>query len=198
MTTDNQLMLTLPVITSDGWDELEGGNSFIRGMRIRFSQGDFFCANGASVSSEERFGVVGVKKGWQRWCDGRAETRITLPGQIHPSRDEIGDTNEALWPLNKDGRKEDPWCDVRAVHMVSAANLQEYTFVTQTYGGRKSVAELGEKIRRMRMRYPNARPIIVLRHEKMRTKQGSALKPVLSVDEWHGLEGPDDLTKLCS
>jgi len=197
MITDNKLIQKLPVISSDGWDELEAGNDFIRGTRIRFSQGDYICANGASVSPEELYGVFSVMKAWQRWHDGRAETRITLPGQRHPLRDEIGDNDKNTWPLSKDGQQEDPWSDVRAVHMVSASNMEEYTFVTQTYGGRKSVAELGEKVRRMRMRYPNARPVIVLRYEKMRTKQGSTLKPVLFVAEWHGLEGPVDTLKLC-
>jgi hypothetical protein len=61
---------------------------------------------------------------------------------------------------------------------------QDYTFVTDTYGGRKAVGDLKSQITNVRFAYPGAVPIVQLGSTMMPTSYGLKPRPEFKVVGW--------------
>lgn len=86
------------------------------------------------------------------------------PGFVLPSRESLGDTNEAGWPISKlTGRPEDPWKLEFLVPLQDAATLETYCFRTMSQTGRTAVSALLRNYERSRRTKPSELPIIQLR-----------------------------------
>jgi hypothetical protein len=185
----------LPAAASDGWDEVpESSGSLIVGSRIKF---DFnnrcWLIDDAKVEPDaldDTYVVIGVKSAWLKWGpDKRPEQRVTEPGQRHPERNDLPDNNEDEWPLGLDREPEDPWKNVRYVYFISKETAAEHTFVTDTFGGRRTVADLKQQIANARRVRPGAVPVVKLSIATMPTRFGPKPRPALKVVGWHG--GPE-------
>ena len=87
---------------------------------------------------------VEIWEGWVRWWDGNpAEFRISRLIDNAPklAREDLGLTDETLWPANSDGKSRDPWQPVYRIVMRDQEGVL-LTFSTSSWGGRKAVAKL--------------------------------------------------------
>src|SRR5262249_41984275 len=78
----------------------------------------------------------------------------------------------------------DPWHDSRYLYLLDLKTAEDYTFVTDTYGGRRALGDLANQIAKVRCAHPGAIPLISLSSEMMQTKRGSRPKPYFKVLEW--------------
>ena len=186
----------LPATSSDGWDEVpETGGSLIVGFKVKFDFNNItWEIDGTKITpdvEEDTYAVLGVKSVWTKWGEDRKpEHRVTQPGQRHPLKDEMPDRDEDEWPLGLDGKtQEDPWKDNRYVYMINTQTAAEFTFVTDTYGGRRAVSDLKQQIAYARRVHPGAVPIVKLSVGTMPTKFGPKPRPMLKVVDWRG--GPE-------
>jgi hypothetical protein len=69
---------------------------------------------------------------------------------IHRKRDDLPDQDEALWPPGLGDQPEDPWKDTRYLHLIDPKTAADFTFVTDSYGGRRTASELKRQIGNMR------------------------------------------------
>ncbi len=117
------------------------------------------------------------------------EHRITSAGQIHPGRDDLPDQDDSLWPLGLDGEPADPWRDTRYLYLVNPRTGADYTFITDSYGGRKGVGSLKSKIMNVRMAHPGALPVVKCTTAPFKTSYGMKKRPEFEVIDWRNADG---------
>lgn len=134
---------------SDGWDSVpENTGQLIIGAKLKFKDGAWF-ADGEKVGNakDATFAVADVTVAWVHWLGKKPiEHRVTKPGQRHPERDELPDRDEKLWEPGLDGSPEDPWKDTRYVLLIDIVSAAEFTFITDTHGGRRAVRDLKRQV----------------------------------------------------
>jgi hypothetical protein len=177
--------------TGDGFDVAEpGGNTLMIGRMLKFNNGTFYVDKTEVMPPGTPLVVVSVVTVWIKWQDGRpVERRITYPGQTHPVRDDLPDQDETSWELGLNGRPADPWRDSRYLHCVDPKTGADYTFVTDSYGGRKAIGELKSQISNVRFAHPGAVPVIAIASTMMPTDYGPRPRPQFMVTSWKSLSG---------
>lgn len=159
--------------------------SYIVGQLLKFADGRYKVDKIQDLPPGGRYCAVNVATVWVRWADKKpAEHLITTPGQHHPERDELGDLDQSKWPMGLNGQPDDPWKDTRYVHLVNQKTGADYTFVTDSHGGRRAVGDLKSQIANIRNEHRQALPIIELGSVSWKTKFGSALRPAFHVVSW--------------
>ena len=122
---------------------------------------------------------------WVRWDDSKPiEHRITHPGQLHPDRADLPDLDQATWERGLNGDPADPWRDTRYLRLIDPRTGQDFTFVTDTYGGRKAVGDLKSQIANVRFAHPGAVPVVQLGSTMMKTAFGLKPRPEFKVVGW--------------
>jgi hypothetical protein len=81
------------------------------------------------------------------------------------------------------------------MHMINTQTAAEFTFVTDTYGGRRAVSDLKQQVVNARRVRPGAVPIVKLAVATMPTKFGIKPRPALKVVDWRGGVLPTDEPK---
>jgi hypothetical protein len=176
--------------TSDGWGGIHGSFDFIRGRRLRFRQGAYVFSDGGELPENELATVTGIRQAWQKWENKRAVTHVTPVGKPHPPRDEMGDTDPTYWPANDSGVSQDPWSHIFALYVRFDDRATDDTILLSSVGGRRAVVELGRAIQQKRAQQPFAQPNVRLTSERMKTRQGSTLKPLFLVEAWIEPDAP--------
>jgi hypothetical protein len=106
---------------------------------------------------------------------------------MHPRHEDLPDRDKTLWQPGLDGKPADPWKDSRYMHLINLRTGQDYTFVTDTDGGRMAVGELKSSIRNVRLARPGAMPVIKLAAGTFKSKRfGLVARPVFEIDGWRG------------
>ena len=82
------------------------------------------------------------------------------------------------------GEPVDRWRDTRYLRLIDPRTGQDYTFVTDTYGGRKAVGDLKSQITNVRFAQPGAVPIVQLGSTMMKTAFGLKPRPEFKVVGW--------------
>jgi hypothetical protein len=92
--------------------------------------------------------------GWQRWENQRPVAHrmgLLVENFVPPSREELGDNDEALWESDDDGDARDPW---QLTNYLQFADPQKpdqvFTFTTSSKGGLGAVAKLCREYGRTR------------------------------------------------
>jgi hypothetical protein len=174
----------------DGFAVPERDNSsFIKGKMTKFVDGRFVADKTEVLPNNIQLVAVGVATEWVRW-DGKEppEHRVTRPGERHPERDELPDQDQSQWPPGLNDEPSDPWRDSRRLHLISPQTGGDFTFVTDSIGGRRAVSDLKSAIRNVRTAHPNAVPIVELASVAMKTRFGMKQRPDFKVVGW--LNGP--------
>jgi hypothetical protein len=184
-------------ITSQGDDgfsvQENSSGQFIRGQMIKYNDG-LYIVDKTQQLPEEPLVAVGTTMAWVKWEDGKPiEHRVTVAGQIHPDRDDLPDQDDSLWPPGVDGKPADPWKDTRYLYFVNPRTGADYTFVTDSYGGRRAVGNLKSKINNVRMAYPGAAPVIKLTTAPFKTQYGMKKRPEFEVVGWRNSDGDGSL-----
>jgi hypothetical protein len=177
----------LAVQGEDGFDVQERSSNFIIGGMIKYNKG-YILNKTEEPPLDITLLVVSIVTCWVRWWDhAPTEHRVTHSGQLHPCREDLPDQDQSLWQVGLDGEKlADPWKDSRYVHLINLQTGQDFTFVTDTYGGRMAVGELKSSIRNVRMAHPNAMPIIKFGNSTFKSRKfGEVARPVFIIVGWH-------------
>jgi hypothetical protein len=173
----------------DGFDVQEPiGAGMIVGKMLKFTiDGHFVADKVERLPANTTLVAMAMVTAWVHWDAGLpVEHRVTTqPGQ-HPVREELPDRDETKWPPGLDGKPADPWRDSRYVHMIDPNTGGDFTFVTETYGGRRAVGDLKAKIRNFRSVHPAAVPVVMLASTMMPTKFGPKPRPDFKITGWHG------------
>jgi hypothetical protein len=177
------------ITTNDGFavPENSSSGSMIMGRMLKFNNDAEYVFNKTEkLSAETTLVAVGVATVWVHWVDGKpAEHRITHEGHVHPDREDLPDQDQDLWPPGLSG-PADPWKDTRYLHLVDPQTGMDFTFVTDTFGGRRAVSDLKSQIRNVRSAHPLALPVLQLKSTTMPTKFGVRQRPEFKVVGWTG------------
>jgi hypothetical protein len=179
--------------TRDGFDVPENrGGGMLRGKIIKYlSDRDCFVVDKLSeLRTDTTLVAVDVITAWVHWRGGKPiQHLVTKPGQRHPDQDELPDRDQNLWEVGLNGDLADPWHDTRYLYLINPATGEEFTFVTETWGGRSAIGDLKAQIANVRCAHPRALPIVKLTSGPMKTRFGSGKrKPRFEVVGWRGSE----------
>jgi hypothetical protein len=157
---------------ADGFSVAEkAGNNLIVGKMLKFTVDSKYKVDKADdLPDGTALVAIDVITAWVKWLGEKpAEHRITRPGQVHPDRDDLPDQDKATWASGLNGQPADPWRDTRYLRLIDPRTGQDYTFVTDTYGGRKALGDLKSQIGNVRFAYPGALPVVELGSTMMKT-----------------------------
>jgi hypothetical protein len=183
--------------TTDGFavPENSSSGSMIVGRMLKFNNDAEYVFNKTEkLPAETTLVAVGVITAWVGWVGNKpAEHRITQEGQIHPDREDLPDQDQDLWPPGLNGEPSDPQRDTRYLHLVDPQTGMDFTFVTDTFGGRRAVSDLKNQIRNVRSAHPAALPILQLGSTTMSTKFGVRQRPEFKVVGWTGRQASQEV-----
>jgi hypothetical protein len=171
----------------DGFSVREKTTGTIIGKMIKFLDGRYIVDKTETLPADTTLVALGVVTVWVNWVDGKPiDHRVTQPGQQHPERDELPDQDVSLWPPGLNDEPSDPWRDSRYLHLVDPQTGADYTFITDSYGGRRGVGELKSQIANVRSVHPAAVPLVKLGSVPWKTRYGMKQRPEFKVVGWRG------------
>jgi hypothetical protein len=177
----------LATTDDDGFGVDEPNNSFIVGGMIKFNNDHAYIVDKTQeLTAGTRLVALSVTTAWTHWQEGKPEHHVTQPGQAHPCREDLPDQDKSLWEDGLDGNPADPWRDSRYLRLIDPRTGKNYTFVTDTKGGRAAIGELKSQITNVRRAHPGAVPVVELRWKMWKTKVGLRPRPVIEVVDWRG------------
>jgi hypothetical protein len=140
----------------------------IEGKLLRFSKfGEYVAGEDEKIplGTELIAEMASLATGWTKWVDGKPVEQAfgrVLDGFKPPRRQELGDTDEALWPTDDNNNPKDPWRFQNRLVLHSKDGEEVYTFTTGSRGGINAIAELSGKYGRHVRKNPGALPLIAL------------------------------------
>ena len=184
-------MQEVSIANADGFAVQENtGASMIVGKMVKFLDGRYIVDKTEPLPATTTLVAVNVITAWVRWGDGNLpENRVTHVGQSHPLREELPDRDKTKWPPGLNDEPNDPWRDTRYLHLIDPNTGADYTFVTESYGGRKAIGALKQQIANVRMAHPGALPLVQLASAPMKTRFGPKPRPDFKVVGWRGGKG---------
>jgi hypothetical protein len=168
----------------DGFGVPEQSGGLITGAMLKFNDRVYLVDKTEELPLGTRLVALNVTTTWIHWQDGKPEHHITELGRAHPCREDWPDQDKSKWPLDQTGNPSDPWKDTRYVHLVDPRNGKDYTFITDTIGGRRAVGDLKNQTRNVRLAHPGAVPVVELRWTMMKTRHGLKPRPLFEVVDW--------------
>jgi hypothetical protein len=148
-------------------DEIAG--SGVAGRLCRFKDGEYVTSeDGAAMDTEADYLALcdQVRISWIKFNEGEAPERhggLLYDGYQLPRREELGDLDEATWPLGLNNAPEDPWKHSLELVLQNRTTLEMFTFSTMSATGRRAVGNLLKHFDRARRTDPEYVPIIKLR-----------------------------------
>jgi hypothetical protein len=156
----------------DGFDasQKDPTASPIRGVSIRFKDGDYL-AFGEKIDVRDRaFVVLDRHEGWQKLAkDCPPEYLMRKTGEPRPPKPYVAETD---WPINLNGVPEHPFKLTHYLNLLDVKTGEVSTFWTNTIGGRIAIDQLNEQVTLMRGMKPGALPVVELRSADMPTQFG--------------------------
>ena len=178
--------LTKSNTSSSPWEVAAGSSATrpLQGDVIKFRDGRFYIGKEQRQAADDwRLGVVDLRSYWVRWEGGRPAEHREQTLSDCPERNELGYLDESKWENGMNG-PQDPWQDVRYLYLIDPKTALTYTFTTQTFGGRRAVAQLASQVARVQQAQPGALPFIHLRWVEMPTQWGKKTKPFFEIVGW--------------
>jgi hypothetical protein len=182
-------MNDLAVLNNDGWNVEENtGTSPIVGKMVKFTtDGRFVCDKTETIPADTTLVAMAVVTCWVHWQGGKPiEHKVTRAGELHPIREDFLDQDRSQWPPGLNNEPSDPWRDTRYVHLIDPNTGSDFTFVSDTHGGRKGVGLLKAQIRNVRLAHPSALPVVQLASAMMPTRFGQKPRPDFKIVSWRG------------
>lgn len=144
--------------------------SGIVGRLIKFSKEGKFLFSDTDEAVDEKEGFVCLCDqtlvSWVRFNEGEAPTRIgglLYQGFALPPREQLGNNDEADWPIGLSGKPEDPWKHEQLVVLRRPVTLELATFSTMSKTGRRAVGTLLRHYNRLQISNPGAYPVVRLK-----------------------------------
>jgi hypothetical protein len=180
----------LPVIFGDDDDDYSG--RLLQGGRAKWVD-KVWTLDGAPPRDEDRFLVVGTGFALQSWVDGLPEVIMKEPGKSLPDPDDLNATiPKDQWPIGKySGKPEGPWKIVAFAYLLRRHDAARFTHINGTWGTRKCVSSIRERMRDMRrLRGVSVYPIVRLTSVPMSSKKfPGRFRPELEVLDWRQIDG---------
>lgn len=138
---------------------------------------------------------------WTKWLNSKpVDRRVTLvsTGQLPPRRDELGDTDQALWELSGEGSLRDPWQATHELPLTSPETGEQYLYSTSSVGGIAALSRLSTAYGRSMVRYPRHNPIVALGaggYQHKIASRGWINTPSLRIVGWQPREDGDEPAK---
>jgi hypothetical protein len=138
--------------------------------------------------------MANLAVGWRKWVDGKIE--ISDVGRVAEGfapkrREDLGDEDEDLWPLNKSAVKTDPWQFGYTLRLVGEDG-QVYVYNATSFGGRGAIGSLCGQFARRR-----SNPFVKLTSSSYKHKlYGRTFVPVLEVVGWEDIGTADAPKKV--
>jgi hypothetical protein len=177
------------VAKADGFAVQENtSTTMIVGKMLKYIDGRYTVDKTETMPANTTLVAVGTITAWVHWENSKPiEHRITQPGQSHPYRDELPDQDEKNWPPGMNDEPSDPWRDTRYLHLIDPQTGADYTFVTDSFGGRRAVGDLKSQIANVRSVHPEAVPLVQLATTTMKTRFGQKPRPEFKIVGWRGM-----------
>lgn len=140
----------------------------IVGTLLRFSKGDYLAGQDdeeVAMGSKLVANMDELMVGWIRWESNRPTDHIM--GKISenyqpPRRNELGDTDKAMWEIDSQGKERDPWQFSNYLLLWGVADAELYTFATSSKGGLNALGDLCKVYGKAMAQHPDEYPIIEL------------------------------------
>jgi hypothetical protein len=181
----------LVIQNDDGFDVQERSSSFIAGGMIKYHNHAYTLNKTEPMPLGTILIVLRIVTCWVHWWDQQpVEHRVTKSGQVHPQLEDMPDRDSKFWQLGLDGGKPtDPWKDTRYVYLIDPQTGRDFTFVTDSYGGRMAVGELKSAIHNVHIVRPGALAVIKLDTGTFKSRKfGLVPRPVFEIVEYRGGE----------
>lgn len=158
---------------------------------LKFQKGEYtYGQNDDEMAIGTRLvaNMAGLQQGWQKWVEKKPEQEImelVASGKELPKRHELGDLDKATWPLDKEGRPQDPWQFTNVLGLKDAKSGEEYTFATSSRGGIGAIGQLCKEYGKVYRMKPGFLPVIELQVDSYKhSEYGKVHVPVLKLVEW--------------
>ena len=126
--------------------------------------------------------------GWLEWRDRKpVQKHIYRPidGFILPTRDRLPDRDKSKWPLDKDGKRSDPWQENHQLVLKDCTTDELVTWTTTSWYGRKALGRLLDLYAREAKKHPGLMPVVALStRDESSSDYGLIPAPVLTVVDW--------------
>jgi hypothetical protein len=182
-------MENLPAVFNDDDDEDYTGR-LLQGGRAKWVN-KVWTLDGIPPREEDRFLVTGTGFALQRWLDSVPEEIMKEPGKSLPDPEDLNNAiPQEEWPIGKfSGKREGPWKTVGFAYLLRVRDAARFTHINSTWGTRKCVRLIRDRIRDMRaIRGESVFPIVQLTSAPMPSKTyPGQFRPELEVLEWRQL-----------
>jgi hypothetical protein len=170
----------------DGFAVNEPRTGFIVGSMVKFVDRDYVADKTEKLPEGTTLVALSAVTAWVKWADGKpVEHQVTHAGKAHPRREDLGDLDQEQWEIGKfTGEPADPWHDTRYLHLICPKSGRDFTFTSDSFGGRAAVGELKNAIANVRRARPGTVPVVKLGWKQMSTQYGPRPRPVFTITEW--------------
>ena len=135
---------------------------------LKFTKGKYYVGDDEVTGREFIAYVDQMARGYVKFVDGKVtEQRVgkVADGFKVPTRNELGDVDEALWEKDSTGKPRDPWSYQFYIPMADVDTGDTAIFVTSSHGGKGAVGRLSDLYAK---NIRNGRPVIKLAVESYR------------------------------
>jgi hypothetical protein len=137
--------LPTPTATNPWLDAAREASAGI-GKLLKFAKGHYESGDDeVKLGTELVAHVDQVARGWAKFADGKLvdqrRAKIADGAQL-PSRNELGDIDQATWEADAKGERRDPWVLQWYLPLSDMQNGDVMTFVTASHGGVSAIGKL--------------------------------------------------------
>lgn len=167
------------------------------GQLLKFSKGDYLAGQDGEEIPAGRKLVANMDQlalGWIKWVDNKPEQQLMgllVEGFQAAKRADLGDTDEAVWEIDSQGKARDPWQFSNYLLMKEVGKNADvencYTFVTSSRGGLQAIGNVCREFGKEMRKRPDEYPIIELGVDSYNhpNKEFGRIKvPVLKIVGW--------------
>jgi hypothetical protein len=166
MTTNTNAL----AIVDDGFNDTDPTQSPIRGPSRKFKDGYYVEFADKIDVKGKTYAVLDRVQGWQKLeRDTPPAYVMRMPGQPRPPQPVVPKED---WPLNLNGKPQNPWRWTSFLHLLDVVTGEISTFSTNTIGGNIAIGQLSDQVAFMRRAKPGAIPIVALGSRLMPTQYG--------------------------
>jgi hypothetical protein len=165
---------------------------------LKFKKGLYFIGEEEVPHGTEYLAHTAAwTKCWIKFVDGevadRKVYRVAL-GEKPLVREDLDDRNEDDWP-KVDGDPADPWVYQYLLPLENVKTGEVIIFVTQSYGGKRAIAELCDAYAKRTKKTGCGQPIIKLAKTDFWSKKynTNVLRPLFEVVDWDDREVTGDM-----
>jgi hypothetical protein len=168
----------------------EGGGQF--GKILKYNKGEWtHAAKVVALGTEFLVLMPEALRGDVKFQDGKpVEQRLGLirDRAKFAKRADLGDTDQALWETDKNGKPIDPWSPQTYVPMIQVETGELYCFIFRSFGGKQTFRDLCRAYSPYRT--SNMLPVISIQTDRYKHEDFGWIDiPILRIERWEDSSG---------